>query len=175
MRVDVWDTVFIRARRRDVHPFLGGVEAYPTWWPGLIVEPVADGVYRMRHAPRTRFASRHEITAHVLKERPDKGMVFSYRGDLSGKAEFFYLDEVDGVAVHYVLAAELDGRGWRGRLGDHRASVRRALNHLKDLLEQGRLPGTEPDPGLLAHQAQAAAELLPSGGTHRTDLIREQS
>lgn len=174
MRVDVWDTVFVRARRVDVHPLLADVASYGAWWPGLEVEPAASGLYRVTHRPRSRRGGRHRLVVHVEKVRPDKGIVFAYDGDIGGKAEFFYLDEVDGVAVHYLLGAELSGRRWRGLLLDHRASVRGALNRLKDRCEGGRLPGEEPDPALLAHQRAVAGELLPPGGRHRTDAIREQ-
>lgn len=174
VRIDVWDTVFVRARRVDIHPFMADVEGYPRWWPDLRAEAAASALYRVTHQAHDRLGRRHEVTVRVEKVRPDKGIVFAYEGDIAGKAEFFYLDEVDGVAVHYLLGAEVEGRGWRRRLAAHRASVRAALNRLKDICEHPRLPGEEPDPALLAHQERAAADLLPADGRHRTDAIREQ-
>jgi uncharacterized protein YndB with AHSA1/START domain len=174
MRVDVWDTVFVRASRVAVHPHVADVARYPRWWPGLRVEPAAAGLYRMTHQAPGVWPRRHRIVVRVEKVRADKGIVFAYGGDIGGKAELFYLDEVDGITVHYLLGAEaVQGEATR-LLARHRASVRAALHRLKDRCEGPRLPGAEPDPALLAHQAQVAGELQPADGRHRTDAIRGQ-
>jgi hypothetical protein len=173
VRIDVWDTVFVRARRADVHPLVADVARYARWWPGLRVEPAATNLYRITHRPPVAAARRQRVVARVEKTRPDKGIVFDYDGDVVGKAEFFYLDAVDGVTVHYLLGAEAPPSTPR-RLARHRASVRAALHRLKDVCEAGRPPGAEPEPALVAHQARVAGELTPADGRHQTDAIREQ-
>jgi uncharacterized protein YndB with AHSA1/START domain len=127
VRIDLWDTVFVRASRTVVHPLIADLERYPRWWPGLSVEAAAGGLYRIVHRPPGRRGRRHRLVVRVEKVRPDKGIVWACGGDLPGKGEFFYLDEVDGVGVHYLLGAEVEGRGWRRLVADHRASVRGAL------------------------------------------------
>ncbi len=156
MHVEAWDTVFVRARRADIHPVLADVPAYGLWWPGLRVTAVGERL-RLRHRAPGFWRGAHTVEVSLTRERPDRGLELSCRGDLDGEAEWFYLDEVDGVTVHHLLRADAPRRPAR-LLAAHRASVRAALNVLKDRLERGRAPGTEPEPALLAHQARVRAE-----------------
>lgn len=173
MDIEAWDSAFLRARRRDVHPALRDPAGYGHWWPAA---SSAARPWRAVPAPgratgRTaalvlrsptlaaRLAGRvQRLAVTVVKDRPGLGLDLAYRGTLTGAAEWYYLDEVAGITVHYVMHARVADRGWRGVLADHRAAVRQALNTLKDRLEGARLPGEEPDPVLLADQRVAAAE-----------------
>lgn len=161
MRVEAWDQVFIRARRADVHPLLRDPGHYGRWWPGASSVIGADGTARLVLAPRTlgaRVARRtQELDVTVVKDRADLGVDMAYRGTLEGAAEWYYLDETAGTVVHYVLHADAADRAWRRTLAEHRACVRAALAELKDRLEGARVPGAEPDPGLLADQQAALA------------------
>lgn len=156
MHVEAWDSVFVRARRADVHRILRAVPAYGRWWPGLTARELPEGVRLVHDAPGMRRA-RVVVDVRVRKDRPGLGMDFDCTGDLVGEAEWYYLDEVDGVTVHHLLRAETADRGWRRRLAAHRASVRAALDELKDRLEGDRVVGSEPDPALLADQVEAIA------------------
>ncbi len=157
MDVQAWDAVFVRARRRDVHPALADVAGWGGWWPGMVTRPAGASVVVSLRPPglarrRQRFAVR------VVKNRPGLGVDLRYDGELTGGAEFYYLDEPTGVTVHYIVRARVSAHRWRATLRDHRAGVRCALDTLKDRYEGGRLPGAEPDPGLLADQRAAIAQ-----------------
>ena len=155
MHIEAWDTVFVRARRADVHPVLRDLAGYERWWPGLRSTVVGEAV-RLRHRPPRLLRGAHTVELQITRERPDRGLRLACRGDLVGEAERFDLDEVDGVTLHHLLRVD----AWRrpqALLAAHRASVRAALTTLKDRLEQGRLPGAEPEPALVAHQARLIA------------------
>lgn len=165
MRIEAWDSAFVRARRADVHPVLVDVAGYGRWWPGVDTRPVGRRVAVTLRPPGIA-RSRQRFTVETTKTRPDKGVRMRYAGDLEGHAEWYYLDEPAGTVVHYVLTVEVADRGWRRRLADHRAAVRHALHTLKDRLEGGRVPGAEPDPDLLADQRQALAEFQAAVDEH---------
>jgi hypothetical protein len=161
MDVEAWDSVFVRARRRDVHPVLRSPATYGSWWPGVHSEPTADGANVILRPPRLAarlLRRRQRLRVRVVKDRPNLGVDLDYDGDLQGSAEWFYLDERSGVTVHYLVRARVHRRAWRRTLADHRATVRVALHELKDRLEGERTPGAEPDPPLLDDQRQAIAE-----------------
>lgn len=173
MDIEVWDTAFVRARRRDLHPPLRDPAEYGQWWPGTSSAPrpwraapipgrTTGRAAALLLRPPTlaaRVTGRvQRLAVTVVKDRPGLGVDLAYRGTLDGTAEWYYLDEVAGVTVHYVVHARVADRGWRGVLADHRAVVRLALDTLKDGLEGVRIPGQEPDPALLADQRVAAAE-----------------
>lgn len=154
MRIEASDSVFVRARRADVHPVLADVASYGRWWPGVESGPVGDRVGMILRPPGFVRAPQR-IVVEVGKVRADKGVRMRYSGDLVGDAEWYYLDEPAGSVVHYLITAEVADRGWRRRLDDHRSCVRRALDTLKDRFEGDRIPGAEPDPRLLADQRTA--------------------
>lgn len=156
MHVETWDSVFVRARRADVHPVLRAVGSYPSWWPGLRAAARPTGAV-LRHDPPGLRGGAHTVDVTVVKDRTDLGVDFAFGGDIVGKAEWYYLDEVDGTVVHYLLRGEVADRGGRRLLAAHRASVRAALDVLKDRLEGARVPGSEPDPALLTDQREAMA------------------
>lgn len=160
MEVKAWDTVFVRARRRDVHRVLAAVDAYGQWWPGLTVDATtADpSSAQLSLRPPRRMGGKQRLRYTVTKLRADLGVDFAVSGDAAGKAEWYYLDERDGVVVAYLAALDVPARGARRWLAGHRAVVRAGLERLKDSLEAGRIPGAEPDAELLADQATAIAE-----------------
>jgi hypothetical protein len=160
MQVSAWDTAFVRARRRDVHPMLADIGRYGDWWPGVRSSGDRDS-FRLVLTPPTaaaRLTGRTQaLVGRVRKVRRDLGVDLDYRGTFTGRAEWYYLDERAGTTVHYLVRAEVADRGWRQVLGEHRASVRTALAALKDRLEGGRPAGAEPEPALLRDQEQAMA------------------
>lgn len=175
------DEVFVRARRCDVHPYLADLAGYGAWWPGCRSAPLegatraARVLLRAGGAPRADDALRwgrarvQRLRLEVTKERPDLGVDLRVRGDLDGEAEWYYLDEVDGVVVHWLVRAE--ARRAPRRIADaHRAAVRAGLHALKDVLEAGRAPGEEPSPALLADQQDAIAEFHAGVEAHRQKL-----
>lgn len=161
MRIETWDTGFIRARRRDLHAVLAEPSRYGEWWPGVSVTPAGQGRgegWRMRFRPPGWRSRAHWLDVELVKARPDLGMRFRVRGAGTGEIEFFYIDEPNGILVHYLTRLEVGSARQVRRLGrDHRAVARTALNALKDRLEDGRVPGTDPDPQLLADQQVAIA------------------
>lgn len=160
MEISAWDSAFVRARRRDVHPLLADPAGYGSWWPGArsAVRGAAVALTLRPPTLRGRLGLRDQrLRAVTRKVRPDLGIDLDYTGSLSGTAEWYYLDEPAGVVVSYVLRARVADRGWRAVLGDHRAAVRAALDELKDRLEGARVPGAEPDPRLLVDQRAATA------------------
>lgn len=170
MRVEVADEAFVRARRRDVHPYLRDLAGYGAWWPGARSRPVPCGGTTLELAPRHRRGGSQWLRLHLAKDRPGLGVLMSVRGAFAGSAEWYYLDEPDGTRVHYLLRAETGARGARWRVSAHRAAVRAGLHALKDVLESGREPGAEPDPVLLADQADALREFRAGVEAHRRAL-----
>lgn len=171
MRVQTADVAFVRARRRDVHPYLADPAGYGAWWPGVRSRPAFGGEARLELS-RRRLAAAQRLRVRVAKDRPGLGVLLSVRGTFAGTAEWYYLDETDGTTVHYLLHAETGGPGARHRVPAHRAAVRAGLHALKDLLESGRPPGAEPDPALLADQAEAIEEFRAGVRAHRR-VVRE--
>lgn len=160
MRIQTWDSGFVRARRADVHPFFAlPPEEYGQWWPGLRSQKLADGRVRWHLRSPGRWRRRHRIDVEVVKVRPDLGVNYRFSGDLVGDAEVFYLDEPSGAVIGYLLHVDSVGGNRRGRRLErqHRAVAREALNAIKDRCEAGRIAGAEPDPQLLADQIAAAA------------------
>lgn len=176
MRIETWDTGFVRARRRDVHALTGPPpERYAEWWPGLRARPLSGGGAEWVLKPPGRLRRAHRLTVTLVKNRKDLGVSLRVTGDVDGEAEFYYLDEVDGVAVSYVLRAEVPGGAANARrfTRDHRAAVRAALHALKDRCEGGRVPGSEPDPLLLTDQVLAIAEFRAGVEAHARKVAAE--
>jgi len=156
VQVEVWDSGFVRARRADVHPLVRDPATWARWWPG--VTAVRSGLVLRPPTASARLAGRRQrIAVRVVKDRVDLGVDLAYSGTLTGPAELFYLDTDDGTVVTYVARVAVADRGWRRTLAEHRAVVRAGLHELKDRLEGSRVPGTEPDPVLLADQREAQA------------------
>lgn len=174
VRVEVADEVFVRARRRDVHPYARDLTGYGAWWPGTRSRPAPGGGAALELRAPGRLARTQRLRAHIAKERPSLGVLLSVRGPFAGTAEWYYLDEPDGTRVHYLLRAETGDRGARRRVAAHRAAVRAGLHALKDLLESRRPPGAEPDAALLADQADAIAEFQAGVDAHRTAMGRAE-
>ena len=67
MRIDTWDSVFVRARRRDVHPWLADLGGWHRWWPGLQARTLG-GSPRATADTRAPWATAHNpvpwATAH---------------------------------------------------------------------------------------------------------------
>ena len=165
MRLDLWDAGFVRTTRAAVHPIVADVACWGTWWPGCTTRPLASAV-EVRLVPPRPLAPPLRFVVAVTKERKDLGVDLQLTGDLQGAGEWYYLDERAGSVLHAVLHVDVADRGWRRTAAGVRASTRAALHALKDRLEGGRLPGTEPHPDLLAHQAAAAAAFRAAANAH---------
>lgn len=155
MRIDSWDSAFVRARRCDVHAVLSDIDGYAAWWPRL---DLRRGTSRWLLTHRRPVGWRRARTwVEPVKVRPDLGVDFALTGDLVGEGEWYYLDDRSGVLVHHLLRVQAPDRGGARVAGTYRASVRAALHVLKVALEGQRQPGDEPDADLVADQAEAAA------------------
>lgn len=179
MRIETWDTGFVRARRRDVHALLAlPLERYGEWWPGVRAKPGKEpDTVRLTFRPPGLLRRSHQVTAEVIKRRPNLGVSYRFGGDLEGEAEFFYTDEPNGVVVSYLLRVDAPGGARRGRrlYRDHRAVAREALHALKDRCEGGRVPGAEPSPRLLADQQEAVREFQAGVEAHRRKVEAAQA
>lgn len=168
MRIDSWDSTFVRARRRDVHPVLADVGGYVEWWPRLRAR-CGHGGWLLEHR-RPGGWRRVRVWLRVVKVRTDLGVDFALTGDLVGDAEWYYLDEPTGVVVHHLLRVHAPDRGGPRLVEAYRASVRGALGELKRRLEGPRVAGAEPDPELVRDQAEAAAEFRRQVEAHRAKV-----
>jgi hypothetical protein len=180
VQLEVWDSGFVRAHRRGVHALLGDVAGYQRWWPGVSGKPRDDHVVLTLRPAGARPA--HRIRIQVTKQRPNLGVNLRYHGDLVGDAEWYYLDEPNGVVIHYLLHADTPRRSPRRLLRAHRWCIREALHAVKDVLEGGRLPGAEPDAAFLEHQRRAIAEFQAGVEAHarkvaaaREDAVRSDA
>lgn len=155
MWVEAWDEVFIRTTRPRVNDAVVDPTAWTAWWPRTTATSAGAGGVDLMIRPMWPIPQVHHLRVEVKRVRPrDKGVELHIDGDVSGSAEFFHLDETDGVVVNWLLRAESTQPDWRARwwLAAHRGWVRRGLTDLKRRLERGRVPGAEPHPDLLAHQ-----------------------
>lgn len=142
----VWQSIFVRARREDVHPLLVDVPAYAGWWPGMQVQASGSAAdLRWR-----RGLAGQRLRVRVAGTRPLRGVALTLEGALAGSAEWYYLDEAFGVVVSYLLHASTAGPGASRRVRAHHRMIRAGLSGLKHLLEGGRAVGAEHDPTLLA-------------------------
>lgn len=159
MDVQAWDSVFVRARRVDIHAVIERVADWGLWWPGMHTEALGNGAW-VRLRPPGMLARPQRYGVEIVKNRSARalGLDLRYRGLIQGEAEFYYLDETAGTVVTYLLRARVPQHRWRATLAGHRAGVRAGLDALKDRFERDRIPGAEPDPMLLADQQAAMAD-----------------
>jgi|GEM_PF-3006402 len=155
MEVEAWEVVHLRARRADVHPVLAAVGSYPRWWPGVSVTAAGEGWWLTHRGPGRPWRRPHQVRWTITRLRPGLGVRVAVRGDVVGRAEWYYLDRRHGITVHYLVRGHVPDRGGRGLLEAHRRSVRAGLQALKARYERDRLPGDELDPGLVLDQRAA--------------------
>jgi hypothetical protein len=145
MRVEVWDSGFVRATRAQVHLLVRDPAGYQAWWPGVRSWREDAGAGLDLPAAPWR-GGRHRVVLTPARDRPGKGMTFRCGGALRGECEWYYTDERTGTVVHYLLRAEVAVPGPARIVRAHRWGVRSALHALKDGLEGGRAPGVEVAP-----------------------------
>lgn len=168
--IEAWDEVFIRAPRVGANAQVVDPARWAAWWPGCQVRPLGEGRSEVTFTSRWPVPARQRLVVTVDRVRPrDKGLEFSVDGDVVGSGEWFHLDEPNGVVVHWLLRGECVRRMPRLWLAAHRGIVRAGLTSLKDRLEQGRPAGVEPDPALLAHQAQELAIFAEEVARHERE------
>jgi hypothetical protein len=131
------DAGFVRAPAPLVYRRLTHVEAWPTWWDGVRVRPLApvegDEVWgiELRGARLRRL----RLAARCHDWRFNGGFSLSLRGDLEGRSEFWLEPTHGGTVVHHVLVATTPGPRPATVLADHRRAIRRGLWGLKEALE----------------------------------------
>lgn len=171
MHIDAWDEVFIRCSRQTANALVVHVPSWAAWWPGVAVTTRGPGVHQVRIDPPGLRHRAQDLVVTVDRVRPrDKGLEFSVAGQVTGTGEWYHLDEPDGVVVHYLLRGTLARGNPRRWVAAHRASVRAGLTSMKRRLEAGRPPGAEPDPALLATQAEELATFAEEVARHRREL-----
>jgi hypothetical protein len=168
VRIDSWDSAFVRARRRDVHPVLADVGGYVEWWPRLRARAGHER-WLLEHR-RPGGLRQVRVWLQVTKVRTDLGVDFALTGELVGDAEWYYLDEPTGVVVHHLLRVHAPDRGGQRLVEAYRGSVRAALHELKRRLEGPRVAGDEPDSQLVRDQADAAAEFRRQVEAHKAKV-----
>jgi hypothetical protein len=142
MRVQVWDSGFVRATRAQVHLVLRDPAGYGCWWPGVSARADGRGV-ALDVAGAPWRGGGHRLDVRVARDRPAKGLTLRCEGVLRGEAEWYYEAGRGGVVVHYLLRAEAPERRGPRIVRAHRWRVRGALLALKDGLEGGRPPGAD--------------------------------
>lgn len=168
--VEAWDEVFIRGARASANAEVVDVERWAAWWPGCRVEPLGPRTSRVVLQALWPVPARQELLVTVDRVRPrDKGVELTIAGDVEGTAEWFHLDEPNGVVVHWLLRGTCRRPLPRLWLAAHRGIARAGLTSLKDRLEAGRPAGAEPDPVLLAHQRQELAVFAEEVARHERE------
>ncbi|MEE8601016.1 hypothetical protein [Euzebya tangerina] len=174
--IHAWDEVFIRCRRQTVNALVVDVRSWGAWWPDLGVTTLGDERFGLTIRRGVAGLATQQLLLTRDRVRPrDKGLEFSVRGDVVGTGEWYHLDHPNGVVVHYLLRGELTGGNPRRWLGHHRASVRSALTDLKRRLERGRVPGAEPHPDLLTHQAEELSIFAEEVAAHERKIAAAAS
>jgi hypothetical protein len=117
--------------------------------PGTVAAAFAD--------PRSWSRCWPDLVLDVYTDRGDEGLRWTVRGALVGTMEIWLQPILDGTLLHYFLrATPADSAGRPRRLGarelrrefDRRARAAKAIAlGLKDVLEDGRLPGMPPRVG----------------------------
>jgi hypothetical protein len=117
--------------------------------PGTVAAAFAD--------PRSWSRCWPDLVLDVYTDRGDEGLRWTVRGALVGTMEIWLQPILDGTLLHYFLrATPADSAGAPRSLGagelrrefDRRARAAKAIAlGLKDILEDGRLPGMPPRVG----------------------------
>jgi hypothetical protein len=144
--IHVDDDGFVRAPAPLVYRRLTDVRAWPTWWPGVVVQrrpperapgaapdasPDEVVALELAGAPGRRV----RLTARLHRWRLDTGFAMDLRGDLDGHAEFWLEPGWGGTVVHHLVIATSTHPKPLAVHADHRRAVRRGLWALKDALE----------------------------------------
>lgn len=118
--------------------------------PSTVAAAFADPAAWRRYWP--------DLSLQVYTDRGDEGLRWTVTGALVGTMEVWLEPVLDGTVLHYFLRATpagprgLSPRGLR-REFDHRARAAKELAlGLKDVLEDGREPGTPPQWHPQGHQ-----------------------
>lgn len=131
------DAGFVRAPVALVYRRLTHVGAWPTWWDGVRVRPLApvgeDEVWAIEL--RGALLRRVRLAARCHGWRFNGGFAQSLRGDLEGRSEFWLEPTHGGTVVHHVLVAASPHPRPTTVLADHRRAVRRGLWGLKEAVE----------------------------------------
>jgi hypothetical protein len=132
--LDVVDETFLAVPPKVVASVFADPAAWREFWPDLVLE--------------------------VYTDRGDEGLRWTVRGALVGTMEVWLEPVLDGTILHYFLRATplfpLSPRKMRREYDRRARAAKRIAFGLKDMLEDGREPGTAPpaEPGRSADQAQ---------------------
>ncbi len=142
------DAGFVRAPAQLVYRRLAHIGAWPSWWQGTRVRPLAPTGSHETWALELRgqLGRRVRLRAVASAWREETGFVLSLTGDLDGSWELWLEPSAGGTVVHHVVVAtSLVPRPDRV-LSDLRRAIRRGLWDLKDLvqIEARTSAGLEP-------------------------------
>ncbi|MGH2792903.1 MAG: SRPBCC family protein [Actinomycetota bacterium] len=138
-RTNTTDEFFIDAPPHRVYEALTDGKRIAEWWPGVRAGGDTDRI-AIRAPGFRRRASSVSFEARLDGHRPGEGVTWWLdRGELYGRAEWWFEAFKAGTIVHYDLDVERGNRGRARRISSavrrHRWAVRRGLNALKDRLE----------------------------------------
>lgn len=146
MELHVDDDGFVRAPAELVYRRLTHVAAWPTWWSGTVVRPLAPErapdaapgadpdecwAIELRGAPLRRV----RVAARLHGWRHEQGFAMALRGDVEGHAEFWLEPGFGGTVVHHLLIGRTELAHPLRVYRDYRRAVRRGLWGCKDLLQ----------------------------------------
>lgn len=147
MHVHVDDDGFVRAPAGLVYRRLTNIQAWPEWWPDMVVHP-SPGPEEAWSLELGRRLGRLRLHAEPGNWRHDQGFVLRVCGDLDGTIEFWLEADnhaagagdqappVDaGTVIHVVTSADTVGRRPVRTVRLLRRSVRGGLWGFKDLLQ----------------------------------------
>lgn len=134
--LSVDDDAFIRAPRPLVYRRLTDVAGWPRWWAGMQVDAHHTDDGRESFALSWRGSRRRQVRLMVslLDFRHDLGVAMDLRGDVAGRAEYWFEDVAGGVTVHHLC----DGRTAAKVLPTlvaYRQMIRQGFFGLKDVVQ----------------------------------------
>lgn len=132
------DAIFIRAPEAMIYRRLTHVAAWPGWWSGCTVEPLAatsSGGERWAVSLRTGRARWLRLAVRPHSWRHDLGLVLALEGDLVGRGECWLEPTHGGTVVHQLLVATTPLAHPFRVLEQYRRAVRRGVWGLKDVLQ----------------------------------------
>lgn len=110
--------------------------------PRLVAKAFADPASWARYWP--------DLELEVYRDRGDEGLRWTVKGALVGTMEVWCEQVMDGTVLHYYLratpsnAGDLTPRQVRAHYAQRAKAAKAIALGLKDVLEDGREPGTPP-------------------------------
>lgn len=131
------DAGFVRAPQPLVYRRLTAIDAWPSWWAGLELQPRPpvgpDPVWAVRVATTRRRRLHLLLRPHGW--RHDAGFRLELRGDVVGQAEFWLEATGGGTLVHHLATFRTELPAPLRVLSDYRRALRRGLWGIKDRVQ----------------------------------------